>query len=186
MLCSNHVVTIASLTRELLKTRRLLVCGPSDSGKTQLVRALAYHVTAAHHAAAFTAVYSAADTAPVSSAVSPTFFTVSGTNGLQLCQLLTSTVRQKTYGDRSSAIKTDAACAVSGRPSTDPSAPPLQVLVIEDVDQGGGVTQTIERCLSGGSWGPHSNLVLLVTSGLPAAAHAGLTNLCDFRWVGPT
>ncbi|KAF2369188.1 P-loop containing nucleoside triphosphate hydrolase [Trinorchestia longiramus] len=201
---------ISSLALALKESQRLLICGPQGSGKTSLVRALARYASISFSGKVFSeATVSSSDDftqnslAPCAQVNPKTFpedlvtwFTVSGTNGLQLCHLLTSIMKQSSSSNSSekcsenfsennpagscvSSIKNTSAVNFSSNDfKKSGSKKPLRVMVIEDIHQGCGVSETIERCLS-----EYADVAFVVTTQQSPYTCTNLSRVCGFRCV---
>jgi len=92
---------LTNLTNHLLTTRRLLVCGPPNSGKSTLMSAVAKHYVSCSH---------------LNTNRKVTHFTATRSNGLELCQLLTAINRNaaNTAGGLPAVLVIDDIHAVSG------------------------------------------------------------------------
>ena len=174
------------------------MCGAPSTGKSRLVRAVAQH-----YATCVTGVA----TDPHATRQDVRYFTVSGSNSLELCQLLTSLARHGKTPSPSNggsfnghmnadesrfecrALNNEYGKIVSNQTANtlhsplrgdgcwSPSTCPV-VLVVEDLHRCSGAAQTLQRCL-----GPLSAALpaVIISSCGSAAAYASLTRSCNFR-----
>ncbi|XP_063851272.1 neuron navigator 3-like [Scylla paramamosain] len=152
--------TLRHLASLLVEHRRLVLAGPPAVGKTSLAHTLArFFVVNAGHVVTEEAVK---------------VFRVTGSNSLDLCQLLANTWPRGVA--TSSILGTTTTTTSPAHPSL---ASPL-VLVLDDLHVAGGVVETLKRYLPSAL---HSGPAIIATCCPSTALSTRLHIHCNFKWA---
>ncbi|XP_068233282.1 neuron navigator 2-like [Palaemon carinicauda] len=165
--------SLKRLASQLTEHRRLLLAGPPACGKSSLAETLAqFFVTNS------TGEYS-------SDAIKT--FKVTGSNTLELCQLLSSmwprsslASSSQSTSSMSSSISISSSSLSSSITSPDDSSTPPCIIIIDDLHLANGVVETLLRCLpTSVHVGPAIIATCCPTSTLATRLHIN----CNFKWA---
>lgn len=176
-LASFSSVTPASslkrLASQLTEHRRLVLAGPPASGKSFLAHTLAhFFITNSGRELTDDAVRT---------------FKVTGSNTLELCQMLSSmwprglTSSSRSTSSMSSNLSVSSSSSISSNiTSPEVESTPPAVIIIDDLHAAGGVVETLQRCLPSSV---HIGPAIIATSCSTAALATRLHINCNFKWA---
>ncbi|XP_066982596.1 neuron navigator 2-like isoform X3 [Macrobrachium rosenbergii] len=160
------------LASQLTEHRRLLLAGPPACGKSSLAETLAqFFVTNS------TGEYS-------SDAIKT--FKVTGSNTLELCQLLSSmwpkglASSSQSTSSMSSSISVSSSSLSSSITSPEDSSTPPCIIIIDDLHLANGVVETLQRCLP---TSVHVGPAIIATCCPTATLATRLHINCNFKWA---
>nr|XP_053644760.1 neuron navigator 2-like [Cherax quadricarinatus] len=157
------------LANLLVEHRRLVLAGPPAAGKTSLAHALAqFYVVNSGRELNDDAIKT---------------FRVTGSNTLELCQMLSGMWPRDLTSSRSASTlsNTNSAASVAAKSlNTDATHLPPAVIILDDLHTAGGVVETLQRCLP---VAVHTGPAIIATCCPTATLSTRLHIHCNFRWA---